>query len=910
MPDWKSLVRERLSALRMTAAAESELGDEIAAHLEDRCRELRSGGAGEDEAFRRTVSELDDLYPLRASLARNERLPVHETPAPGDPRPARLVEDFARDLRYAARGMRKSPGFVLFVLLTLALGIGANTTVFTLINTLLLNPLPVRDASSLAAVAATDTANRARSNTLFPLSRADLRDYQEKNSVFEELAGYTSARVLTLQETGAAQRFFTELVTGNYFPTLGLAPARGRFFRPEEDATPGTHPVAVMNYGTWQTRFGGAEDIVGRNLRLNNLIFTIVGVAPPKFIGVNGIFGPDVWIPAAMAERLLPNEMRNALDDRAKAVFQGVGRLRQGVPQPQAQANLAAIAAGLAHAYPEVDEGHTATVRPIRDVLFGSSMSGSTIVFAGIALLAVVGIVLLIACSNVANLMLARSAARRKEMAVRLAMGASRRRLVRQMLTESVLLGLLSGGLGLAVAYAGLQLLFGMLPGSANFATPRIDATVFAFVLAVSLATGFLFGTIPAFKASRAAVAEALKEEARTAGRSRRRVTVANGLLVAQVAFSLVLLVTAALFLRSIGRAYRMDPGFQTAHLALFMTSPGQAGYNEPQARAYYKAARERVARLPGIESVSWSSNLPLWGRSVQGLEVEGREQRSQADKLRSIVNIVDVNYFETAGVTLLSGRAFSSADGETSARVAIVNAEMQHDYWPGGALGRRIRLPGEAQAREIVGVARTANYSTWGEPPQLCVYVPLAQSYSDGMTLYVRSKRDPQEILIPVEREMRAAGPEITVPDKRVGSEIVNGGLFQARVGVDLLSVFGMVALGLASIGLYGILAYSVNQRRREIGVRMALGAGRGEVLGLIVKEGMSLVLTGVAVGLAASMAAGRVLSRMLYGVSASDPVSVAGAAAVLTAVALVACYLPARLAARVDPLDALREG
>jgi predicted permease len=893
----------------MTAAAESELAEEVAQHLEDRYRELRSGGTGEREAFRKVAAELDDLYPLDRGLSRADRMPKRDAPPPGDARPARFLEEFGRDLRYAVRSMRRSPLFVAFVVGTLALGIGANTTVFTVINTLILNPLPVRDASSLTAVATIDTANTARSKTLFPLSHADLKDYREKNGVFTELAGYTSARVVTWQETGAAQRLFAEMVTSNYFDTLGLVPAKGRFFRPEEDAAPGTLAVAVMNYGTWQTRFGGAPDIIGRMLRLNNIIFTIVGVAPPKFIGVNGIFGPDVWIPSAMAERLLPNEMRNGLTDRAKAAFQGVGRLRAGVGQAQAQANLAAIASGLASTY-AADEGHTAAVRPLSDVLYGNSFGGSTLMFAGIALLAVVGIVLLIACSNVANLLLARSAARQKEMAVRLAMGASRTRLVRQLLTESVLLGTFSGALGLAVAFAGLRVLFGMLPGAANFVAPKMDATVFAFALVVSLATGFLFGTIPAFKASRAAVAESLKEDARTAGRSRRRITVANTLLVVQVAFSFVLLMTAALFLRSIGRAYEMDPGFQTAHLALLMTNPGQAGYGEQQARAFYKAARERVERLPGVESAAWSLNLPLWSRTMSGLEVEGREQRSQTDKLRSVVNTVEPGYFGTAGVRMVSGRTFTSADRDTSQPVAVVNEKLQHDYWPAGALGRRIQLPGEKQARVVVGVARTANYSTWGEPPQLCVYVPLEQSYSDAMTLFVRSKGDPQEVLIPVEREIRAAGPEIMVADKRVGADIVNGGLFQARMGVGLLTVFGLLALGLASIGLYGILAYSVNQRRREIGLRMALGATQGTVLGLILKEGMSLVLTGVGIGLAASFGVGRVLSRMLYGVSATDPMSVAGAAVMLSAVALVACYLPARWAARVDPLDALREG
>jgi putative ABC transport system permease protein len=495
-------------------------------------------------------------------------------------------------------------------------------------------------------------------------------------------------------------------------------------------------------------------------------------------------------------------------------------------------------------------------------------------------------------------------------MAIRVAIGASRERLVRQLLTESLLLGLLSGLLGLFVSYAGLQFLFGRLPGAANFVTPKVDATVFVFALFISLATGFLFGTIPAARASRVTVAEALKDEARTVGRSRRRVTVANALLVGQVAFSFLLLVTAAVFLRSIKRAYEMDPGFQTAHLAIFMTSPGQAGYGKPQTKAFYKEVRERVARLPGIESVSWASNLPLWARASNGLQVEGRQARSQADQLRAVVNTVDLDYFETLGVVIESGRGFTDLDRESSTPVAIVNEKMAHDYWPAGALAKRIQLPGEKDWRQVVGVARTANYTTWGERPQLCVYVPSEQKYADAMNLYVRSKGAPQQILNTVQREIHTAGPQVLANDRRTGNDIVDGGLFQARMGVGLLSVFGLLALVLASIGLCGILAYSVNQRKREIGLRMALGATRFSVLMLILREGMSLVLAGVAIGLAAALLVERLLSRMLYGVSATDPISIAGAALLLSIVALLACYLPARLASRVDPLVALREG
>jgi predicted permease len=914
MPDWKAIVRERLAALSLTAAAESDLTDELAQHLEDGYCDLLSEGASKEAAYRIAFAELDDMESLKARVERNDRLPKYVPVPEGDARKGNLLGDLLRDVRYAVRTMRNSPVFVLFVVLTLALGIGANTTVFTVINTLILNPLPLRNPSELESIAVTESKTTSKATTLFPLSYGDFADYQARNEVFRSLAGYTTPHVVTWQLRSGFERMFAELVTSNYFSTLELTPVKGRFFLPEEDAEPGTHAVAVMNYGTWQSRFGGSENIVGEMVRLNGIVFTVVGVAPRGFIGVNAIFGPDLWIPSAMAERFLPNEMQNALSDRGKAIFQGVGRLRQGVTEAQAQANMATIAAALAREFPATDEGHTAMVRPIREALFGSSMGMSNqILFASAALLVVVGIVLFIACSNVANLLLARTAARQQEIAVRMVMGASRPRLVRQLLSESLILGLLSGALGMFLGYGGLQFLFGTQPSAANFVTPKLDRTVFLFALFISLATGFVFGTIPAMKSSRTSVAEALKEEARTTGGSRRRVTIANALLVGQVAFSFLLLVTAALFLRSIQQAYEMDPGFQIAHLAVLMTSPGQASYDKAQAKAFYKEARERVARLPGVESVSWSSNLPLWARSVSGLEVEGRQQRSQSDKISAILNIVDLDYFKTAGVAIESGREFTGVDRENSLPVAIVNGKLATDYFgvtERRALGKRIRLPGEERMREIVGVARNGNYSTWGEAPQLCVYVPLEQDYSDAMTLYVRSKGSPQQILLPIQREVRTAGPGILAVDIRTGSQIVDGGLFQEKVGVGMLSVFGLLALGLASIGLYGILAYSVNQRKREIGLRMALGATQAGVLKLILKEGMSLVISGMLIGFAAALLVGRLLTGILYGVGASDPISVGAAAIVLSAIALVACYVPARWASRVDPLVALREG
>ncbi|HEV2448700.1 MAG TPA: ABC transporter permease, partial [Candidatus Sulfopaludibacter sp.] len=512
MPDWKNLVLGRLAALNLNAPSESVLAEELAQHLEDRYRDLIAAGATRDDAYRRVIAELDSVHPLRAGAAAGDRLPRYDAVPAGDAMLAGFVGGAWRDVRYALRSMRKSPVFVTIVVLTLALGIGANTTVFTVLNALILNPLPAHNPGRLAGIAATE-ADPSKAGTPFPISYPDLTDFQAQNSAFDSLAGYSSPRPVTHQEESASEVLFAELVTSNYFATLAIAPAIGRFFVPDEDK-PGGPAVAVVNYASWQTRFGGTPNIIGRTVRLNDAVFTVIGVAPRGFIGVNAIFGPDFWLPSATAERVWPAQMRNTLHERGQPVFFGLGRYREGIVQAQAQANIATIASDLAREYPATDEGHTATVRSIRDAMLATAGGGTPmqIIFAGAALLIVVGIVLLIACSNVANLLLARSAARRHEVTVRLAMGASRARLVRQQLTEAVLMGLLGGAAGLFVGYAGLQLLFGALPGGANFAAPRLDGVVFAYTLLLSLATGFVFGLVPALNASRASLAEAFQE--------------------------------------------------------------------------------------------------------------------------------------------------------------------------------------------------------------------------------------------------------------------------------------------------------------------------------------------------------------------------------------------------------------
>jgi len=911
MPDWNTIVRERLGPLRLTAIAESDLAEEIAQHLEDHYRELCGAGASEEQACQKTLAELDDMCALRAGLERSQRMTKYDAVPLGDVRPGNFMQDLWRDLRYAVRTMRKTPVFTAVAALTLALGIGANTAVFTIINTLLLNPLPVEKISGLAALNTNLTRKAAQSGDLQAISFLNLKDLRERTRAFGGVAGHSSPMAITMIDKVEPHRVFMELVTSNYFNTLGIHPFLGRFFLPDEDAKPGAGAVVVLGYAAWQSRFGGASDILGRTIKLNNIPFTVVGIGPKGFKGLYAVFGPDLWIPSMMAEQILPAEQRKALSDRAMPLFTGIGRLGAGVSLAKSQAEMKIVAAALEREYPDANQGQSVTVRPLTEAAYGPERQ--PLLFGGALLLAVAGFVLLIACSNVANLLLARAAVRRQEIAVRIALGAGRRRLIRQLLTESVLLGLLSGVLGFLFGYGGCRVLSSLRPAeyAQNLADLRIDPAVFGFGFVVAILTGLIFGIVPALRSSRMSVSEVLKEETRIVGRSRGRLSLANTLLASQVAVSLVLLVVAALFLRSLQHEYTIDPGYQTKQLALFMLYPGQAGYDQTRTEQFYKQARDRVAAAPGIASVSWASNLPLWGRKETGVVIEGQPQRKKSEAISTVVNTVDLNYFPTLGIPLLEGRDFTQEDRDISIPVAIINDTMAAEYWPKqDPLGKRLQLPGSKEFLQIVGIAKTANYQTLGEPPQPCVYIPLRQNFSDGMILYVRSTRDPSTILAAVQSEIHNIDAGLPLEDFRTGTKVIDQALWWSEIAVSLLGVFGLLALGLAAVGLYGIMAYSVNQRRREIGVRMAMGAGQGSVSLLVLRQGMAVVLSGVAVGVGLAFLLGRALSRFLYGVSGSDLLSIGSASLVLLVVALVACYLPARSASRVDPLVALREG
>jgi predicted permease len=824
--------------------------------------------------------------------------------------PSSWLRDCAQDLRYGWRTLRRSPGFSVVAILTIALGIGASTAVFTVINTFFLSSVPVPNPSTLVALYAIPQSADPRANNPQPISFLDLQDYRDKNKAFTELAGYSSPTPISFSEGKSADRVFAELVTGDYFDTLGMTPALGRFTGAQEDRTPGGDPVIVIGYGMWQRRFGGNASVIGRVVYINERPFTIIGVAPPAFKGVNAIFGPDLWIPSMMAADVLPAPSRDALRQRNKPLFTGIARLRPGVSRAQAEANVKTIAASLQAEYPDSHASRTVALLPMSDAALGVYFR-QQLLFGSMVLAAIVALVLLIACSNVASLLLARAAARRQEIAVRLALGAGRGRLIRQLLTESLLIAGFSGIVGFFVAIAGVRFLWSFRPAeyAQNFVDLKVNGTVLIFALAISVASGLIFGIAPALESSRPGVMETLKEDTQASGRSRRAFHLGNLLVVGQVALSLVSLVIASLFLRSIVRATRIDPGFQTDHLAVFMLNPGQVGYDKARTENFYREVRRRMIAQPGITSDSWSSNLPLWGRAVSGITIEGREEQRKSEAITSVLNTVDTNYFSTTAIPIVSGRDFTDDDREESMSVAIINQSMAERYWPNlDAIGKRFRLPGEAGYRQVVGIARNANYQTLGESPRPCIYLPLRQNFSDSMVLYLRTSVDPGQMLLPAEHVIHDIDPQMPVPDARTGRKIIDQALWTASMGVGMLSFFGLVALGLASIGLYGLLSYSVNQRQREISIRMALGAGRAQVLRLVLRQGMFLVIVGIAIGVALAFMLARALSSALYGVSAADTASFSGAALVLFIVAGLACYLPARVASKVDPFAGLR--
>jgi predicted permease len=822
------------------------------------------------------------------------------------------MNTLCQDLRYAFRTFVKSPGFTIIAVLSVALGIAANTAIFTLVNAMLFKPMPVPHPDRLVALYTTEPNSRYPGQFSYP----DYRDYRDHNEVFSDLFVHYGAPVSMKNNNDKAELIWGELVSGNYFTGLGVAPSAGRVLTPDDDRAEGSSPVAVLRHTFWQRRFGGDPNIIGREVRLNGHDFTIIGIAREGFSGTRFVgFIPDVWIPMSMHASVVAGS-ESWLENRGGESFNVNGRLKPGVTIEQATAAMNTYARQLGDAYPRTNANISVGMVPAATKTQPAITLLGYIPIVSALLMGIVALVLLIACANVANLLLARASVRRREIAIRVALGASRWRLVRQLLTESVLLSLTGGGLGLLLAQwantlvplASPQLDFATIDFSYDLA---LDKRILGFTLVVSLLTGVVFGLLPALQASRPDIVTTLKGEALSVASGMRRWTLRNVLVVAQIALSLVLLISAGLFVRSMQHAQELNPGFESRRIMLASVDVGLHGYDEAKGRRFFKQIVERVEALPGVEAASIAGPLPLDAYENGGnLIVEGAMPRYENERIEVGYSIVGHDYFRAMNTPIVAGRMFSEHDNQNSPRVVIVNETVARRFWPNGSpVGKRLQLGNSSGPYyEVVGVAQDGKYLFLGEPPTEYLFLPHAQNYEGKMTLIARTSGEPGNLGEVMRQEVANIDNELPVYGVKTMPVFLDRLLSGPKSIAGLASIFGVIALLVASVGLYGVMSYSVAQRAREVGIRMALGARTGDVLGLVLREGLVLIGAGLGIGLLAAVAATRLLSSFLYGVSGTDAATFVAVPLVLTAVSLVASYLPARRATKVDPMVALR--
>jgi putative ABC transport system permease protein len=805
-----------------------------------------------------------------------------------------------QDVRFGLRLLLKHRGMTLIAVLTLALGIGANTAIFTLLDKVLIRPLPVEQPDRL--VAFVKDASGEPGVFSYPMY-AELR---ERNEVLSGLIAFFQ-RPLSLSDGTQTERVVGQIVSGNYFEVLGVRPALGRFFLPEEDRTPGTHPVVVISHGLWRRRFGADPAVIGRAVDLNGYRHTVVGVAPSEFTGTTRATVSDVYVPIMMLTQAMPGTGNDRLNNRNAGWLRFIGRLKPGITREQAQAALTPTVGDATKTFPGK------AVDPTRILLMDGSR-GLTDRVTDLSLplkllMGVVAFVLLIACANVANLLLARASARRKEIAVRLGIGASRRRIVRQLLTESTILAALGGGAGLMVASWCTRLLLG-LHQQTNY-VPRIidgrlDGRALGFTLGLSVLTGIVFGLAPALQISRPDFVAALKEDTPGTGAGGRRWSLRSALIVAQVALSLVALIGAGLCVKSLRRLNAIDPGFEPAKVVTASFELNMNRYTETRGRQFISDLAARVNALPGVEAVSFGSIVAFSDLFWIGTATIEGYQPQPGERLAFDFNAVSPDYFRTLGTPLLSGREFTAQDKAGAPLVVIVNEAMARRYWPGReAVGKRIR---RGQFAEVVGVVRNSREKGLTSEPRPAIYLPLLQNYVPELTLHVRTATDTQSLIAAMRREVRALDTTLPVHNLQTLAQQKEGSLYTERLAATLLTLFGALALLLVAVGIYGVLSYGVTERTREIGIRMALGARPLDLVELVVGQGMLLTLIGLIVGVGASFALTRLLERLLFGVSTIDPLIFVAVPLLLASVALVACLLPARRATRMNGLAALR--
>jgi putative ABC transport system permease protein len=791
--------------------------------------------------------------------------------------------------------MAKKPGFTFIGVLALALGIGANTAIFSVVNAVLLRPLPYQHPERLVWIWETNPGADIKQETA---SMPNFNDWRTQSQSFEEMAAFAGA-ALTLTSEHEPERIPGSVITANFFSVLGIQPLMGRSFTPEENGEKGAR-VVILSHGLWQRRFGGNPNIIGQTITLNSNPYQVVGIMPPGFKNPlpSQRNAAELWVPLSMS--LDPKVRRSDF-------LNVVGRLKPNVMLEQARAEMKTITSRLEQQYPETNTGWSTIVIPLRDRITGDVRPAMWV------LVGVVGFLLLIACANVANLLLARAAARQQEIAVRRALGADRFRLIRQFLTESILLALAGGAFGSLLAMWGVELLVRLSPGN----IPRLDEVrlnwqVFLFTFGISVLTGMIFGLIPALHATNPNLTESLKEGGRSATEGRRGARLRNALVVAEIAIALVLLVGAGLMIKSFMRLQGVDPGFKPERILAVDLSLPAAKYKEAaQQTAFWDQLTGRVQQLPNVERVAAVTALPFNGGAVLAFYVEGRPAPPPGQEPDAEYRVITPKYFETMGITLVRGEGITEQHTSNTPSVAVINETLARKYFPNeDPIGKRINFgnPETSPWRTIIGVARDIRQEALDEAPYSQVYCSYAQFPARTMTLVARTSNDPSGLVSSIRNELSAMDKDQPLYNVRTMEQVMAEAIARQRFSMLLIAIFASVGLVLASVGIYGVMSYTVAQRTHEIGVRMALGASAGDVLKMVVRQGMMLALLGTGLGLVAAFLLTRLISSLLFSVSATDPVTYALISLLLIAVALLACFIPARRATRVDPMVALR--
>ena len=819
-----------------------------------------------------------------------------------------------QDVRYAIRMLTKNPAFSFVAILSLALGIGANTTIFTVVNAILLNPLPVKDISRIVELDTVDTKTHVTAANIEKLgmSYVNFQDYARQTpQLFSAMTCVVGPFPFTWSGGAEPRQVQGQMVSASFFDLLGVRPAAGRFFLPDEDTKPGGNNVAVLSYALWTNKFGANPNAVGQIITLNATPFTIVGIAPNGFKGTFTFNNAEaIWVPVSMYPQMLAGFFKDNFNTRRFLATVVYGRLKDGVSITSAEASLKTIASGLESAFPRDNAGRSVALTPLAEAAVGVNQR-SQLTLAGGLMMGIVGLVLLIACVNLANLLLAQAASREKEIGVRAAMGATRGRVIQQLLTESLVLAFLSALAGLAMALAGRSILWSFRPPFIRDSDLDLgfDSHVLLFTLSVALLTAVLIGVIPALKAARPNLIEVLKVGGRGNTVGWASSPFRSMLVVTEIALALVALVGAGLFVRSMQNAQRIDPGFESTKLFMFAFDLGALHYDEGHGQQFFRTAIERAKASPGVESATIADAPPLIPAFSRTIFPEGQDEASGFRGTLTQVNDVAPTFFETLRIPLISGREFNDSDRAATKQVVIANEAMAKHFWPNeNAIGKRFHFHGDPGLREIVGVVRNTVENNIGEEPQPVAYLPLTQNYSPAAIMLVRTSGRPEAMISSVRSQVQQLDSNLALTNVQTIGELLSQGLWAPRMGAALLAVFGGLALVLAIIGVYGVLSYSVNQQTREIGIRMAMGAQPGRVLQLVVGQGMRLAGAGLLLGLLVAFAAMRLLESLLFGVSSHDPLTFGAVSLVLALAAVLACYIPARRATKVDPIIALR--